>query len=295
VIVASTRAELRAARGLLPGPVVLVPTMGALHDGHRMLLRRARELAGQTGTVAVSIFVNPLQFGPDEDFDRYPRTLPDDLKICEAEQADLVFAPSVLEMYPSEQLVTVDPGPGGDILEGEFRPGFFRGVLTVVLKLFTLVRPDIAVFGQKDVQQLTLVRLMVSNFALDVEIAAVPIVRAADGLALSSRNKYLSPAERKVAPALHQALAAGEAAAGRGPRAVLDAARRVISGVPAPIDVDYIALVEAETYAPVRNDDFSGPAVLAIAARVGVTRLIDNVRVQVGTAQIGMAEHAADD
>jgi pantoate--beta-alanine ligase len=290
VIVASTRAELRAARQQLSAPVVLVPTMGALHDGHRALLRRARELAGETGTVAVSIFVNPLQFGPHEDLDRYPRTLAADLQLCEAEDVGLVFAPGVREMYPDQQLVTVDPGPAGEILEGEFRLGFFRGVLTVVLKLFSLVRPDVAVFGQKDAQQLALVRRMVADFALGIQIEAVPTVRDADGLALSSRNKYLSSSERKVAPALHQALAAGEAAAARGPRAVLDAASQLISDVPALIDVDYIALVEAGTYEPVRNDDFSGAAVLAIAARLGSTRLIDNVTVQVGTER-----DAADD
>jgi pantoate--beta-alanine ligase len=283
VIVASTRAELRAARQQLSAPVVLVPTMGALHDGHRALLRRARELAGEAGTVAVSIFVNPLQFGPHEDLDRYPRTLAADLQLCEAEHVGLVFAPGVREMYPDQQLVTVEPGPAGEILEGEFRPGFFRGVLTVVLKLFNLVRPDVAVFGQKDAQQLALVRRMVADFALGIQIEAVPTVRDADGLALSSRNKYLSSSERKVAPALHQALAAGEAAVARGPRAVLDAASQFISDVPALIDVDYIALVEAGTYEPVRNDDFSGAAVLAIAARLGSTRLIDNVTVQVGT------------
>jgi pantoate--beta-alanine ligase len=290
VIVASTRAELRAARQQLSAPVVLVPTMGALHDGHRALLRRARELAGETGTVAVSIFVNPLQFGPHEDLDRYPRTLAADLQLCEDEHVGLVFAPGVREMYPDQQLVTVEPGPAGEILEGEFRPGFFRGVLTVVLKLFNLVRPDVAVFGQKDAQQLALVRRMVADFALGIQIEAVPTVRDADGLALSSRNKYLSSSERKVAPALHQALAAGEAAAARGPRAVLDAASQLISDVPALIDVDYIALVEAGTYEPVRNDDFSGAAVLAIAARLGSTRLIDNVTVQVGTER-----DAADD
>lgn len=290
MIVASTRAELRAARQQLSAPVVLVPTMGALHDGHRALLRRARELAGETGTVAVSIFVNPLQFGPHEDLDRYPRTLAADLQLCEAEHVGLVFAPGVREMYPDQQLVTVEPGPAGEILEGEFRPGFFRGVLTVVLKLFNLVRPDVAVFGQKDAQQLALVRRMVADFALGIQIEAVPTVRDADGLALSSRNKYLSSSERKVAPALHQALAAGEAAAARGPRAVLDAASQLISDVPALIDVDYIALVEAGTYEPVRNDDFSGVAVLAIAARLGSTRLIDNVTVQVGTER-----DAADD
>lgn len=288
--VATTRAELSAARDKMPGPVVLVPTMGALHDGHRALLARAREAAGQSGTVVVSVFVNPLQFGPSEDLDRYPRTLPADLEVCEAAHVDLVFAPGADEMYPAPQQLTVDPGPAGDILEGEFRPGFFRGVLTVVLKLFSLVRPDTAVFGQKDAQQLALVRRLVADFALGIAIEAVPTVRDADGLALSSRNKYLSPSERKVAPALHQALAAGGAAAARGPRAVLDAASRFISAVPALIDVDYIALVDAETYQPVRDDDFSGATVLAIAARLGGTRLIDNVIVQVG-----MAEHAADD
>ncbi len=290
MIVATTRAELRAARDKLAGPVVLVPTMGALHDGHRALLARARQLAGPSGTVAVSIFVNPLQFGPNEDLDRYPRTLPADLAACEAAHVDVVVAPSAAEMYPGPQVVTVDPGPAGDILEGEFRPGFFRGVLTVVLKLFSLVRPDTAVFGQKDAQQLALVRRMVADFALGIEIEAVPTVRAADGLALSSRNKYLSPAERKVAPVLHRALAAGAAAATGGPPAVLGAARQILDAEGPAFSVDYLELVEGETYAPVRNDEFTGAAVLAIAARLGGTRLIDNV-----TLQVGMAEHAADD
>ena len=290
MIVATTRAELAAARDKLAGPVVLVPTMGALHDGHRALLRRARDLAGSGGTVAVSIFVNPLQFGPDEDLDRYPRTWKEDLEACEAEQADLVFAPGVSEMYPQQQVVTVDPGPAGEILEGEFRPGFFQGVLTVVLKLFSLVRPDIAVFGQKDAQQLALVRRMVADFALGIEIEGVPTVRAEDGLALSSRNKYLSPSERKVAPVLRQALAAGEAAAARGPRAVLDAAQRVLDTHEVGLAVDYLALVSAGTYGTVLNDGFSGTATLAIAARLGTTRLIDNVTLQVGTES-----DAADD
>ncbi len=283
MIVATTRAELRAARESMPAPVVLVPTMGALHDGHRALLRRARELAGRDGTVVVTIFVNPLQFGPNEDLDRYPRTLQEDLKVCAAEQVGLVFAPGPREMYPDEQLVMVDPGPAGEVLEGEFRPGFFRGVLTVVLKLFSLVRPDTAVFGQKDAQQLTLVRRMVSDFALGIEIEAVPTVRAADGLALSSRNKYLSRPERMVAPLLHEALAAGEAAATGGSRAVLNAAQGVLAKADGALTLDYLALVERGTYAPVRNNDFSGPAVLAIAARLGNTRLIDNVPVEVGT------------
>ena len=292
----STRAELKAARDKLASPVVLVPTMGALHDGHRALLRRARGLAGQTGTVAVSIFVNPLQFGPGEDLDRYPRPLPQDLETCQQEHVDLVFAPGVRDMYPAGQVVMVDPGPAGEILEGEFRPGFFRGVLTAVLKLFGLVRPDVAVFGQKDAQQLTLVRWMVADFALGIEIEAVPTVRAADGLALSSRNKYLNPAERAVATALYRSLATGAAAAG-GPGSVRDAAWRVLSAARAGADgvgltVDYLALVAGGTYATVRDDDFAfaGPAVLAVAARVGSTRLIDNVPVRFGT------EHdAADD
>jgi pantoate--beta-alanine ligase len=289
MIVATTRAELAAARDKVPSPVVLVPTMGALHDGHRALLRRAREIAGPAGTVAVSIFVNPLQFGPNEDLDRYPRTLQEDLETCAAEHVDLVFAPAVSEMYPRRQLLTVDPGPAGEILEGEFRPGFFHGVLTVVLKLFSLVRPEIAVFGQKDAQQLALVRQMAADFALGIEIEGVPTVRAADGLALSSRNKYLSAAERKVAPALRNALAAGAAAAAGGPRAVLDAASRVLEEEGSSFSVDYLALVSAGTYRPVPDNAFSGPAVLAVAARLGTTRLIDNMPVQVG-----MERHAAN-
>jgi pantoate--beta-alanine ligase len=299
MIVANTRAELAAALEKLPAPVVLVPTLGALHDGHRALLRRARELAGPGGTAAVSIFVNPLQFGPTEDLDKYPRTLDQDLIACEEERVDLVFAPSVREMYPQQQFVMVDPGPAGEILEGEFRPGFFHGVLTVVLKLFSLVRPDIAVFGQKDAQQLALVRAMSADFALGVEIEAVPTVRAADGLALSSRNKYLSEAERALAPVLHRALAAGAEAAPAGPTGVIAAAQEVLDGAArsaapgASPRVDYLALVEARSYRPVPLEsdfDFHGDAVLAIAARVGTTRLIDNVIVR-----LGAEPHAADD
>jgi len=331
MIVARTRAELKAARdnlsggtgsrppgGQLSAPIILVPTMGALHDGHRALLRRAGDLAGPGGAVAVSVFVNPLQFGPNEDLDSYPRTLDADLAACQAEGVDLVFAPAVREMYPQEQLIRVDPGPTGQILEGEFRPGFFHGVLTVVLKLFSLVRPDIAVFGQKDAQQLVLVRRMCADFGLGIEIEAVPTVRAADGLALSSRNKYLSAEERAVAPVLYRALSTGAAASAAGPAAVLAAARAVLdhatlygsvrdgtapdgAGRTQPAGpvlddavprVDYLALVDARSYAPVLLDDldFHGLAVLAIAARVGTTRLIDNVTVGFRTER-----HAADD
>ena len=285
--VAGSRAELAAARATLAAPVVLVPTMGALHKGHRALLRRARELAGPDGAVVASIFVNPLQFAPGEDLDRYPRTFDDDLAICAAEGARLVFAPTVTEMYPGEQLVTVDPGPAGRVLEGEFRPGFFAGVLTVVLKLFSLVRPDAAVFGEKDAQQLALVRRMVTDFALGVAIESVPIVRDDDGLATSSRNRYLSPSERTVALALPRALAAGREAMAQGPQGVLDAGRRVLAG--SGLDVDYLALVDPVTFQPVR-DNYSGRALLAAAARAGSTRLIDNVAVHLGTES-----DAADD
>jgi len=316
MIVANTRSELAAAREKLAGgtgrqgapggkqsPLVLVPTMGALHDGHRALLRRARELAGDGGAVTVSIFVNPLQFGPNEDLDKYPRTLDEDLAVCEAEGVDLVFAPTAAEMYPQQQLVRVDPGPTGEIFEGEFRPGFFNGVLTVVLKLFSLVRPDIAVFGQKDAQQLVLVRRMSADFGLGIEVEAVPTVRADDGLALSSRNKYLSAAERAIAPVLYRALATGAAVldgpgASGGPGAVRAAAQAVLDDADrdgtagASPRVDYLALADARSYEPVLDDDldFHGTAVLAIAARVGTTRLIDNVLVE-----FGMERHAADD
>lgn len=284
MIVAHTRAELAEARAKLPGPVVLVPTMGALHDGHRALLKRARELAGDSGSVVMSVFVNPLQFGPNEDLDRYPRTLPEDVAVAGEERADLVFAPGVSDMYPREQLIMVDPGPFGDILEGAHRPGHFKGVLTVVLKLFTLVRPDIAVFGQKDAQQLALIRRMAGDFALDVEIDGVPTVRAGDGVALSSRNKYLSDPERIVATALNKALSAGLAAAPRGPRAVLEAARAVLDGAGDALVTDYIELADFESGRSVRDDGFAGTATLAVAARVGATRLIDNVPVRFDAA-----------
>jgi pantoate--beta-alanine ligase len=269
-----TRDALARARAVLGGPVVLVPTMGALHEGHLALLRAARSLAGDGGSVVVSVFVNPLQFGPGEDLDRYPRTLDDDLVLCAKEGAALVFAPSAAEMYPAGRpSVTVDPGPVGAVLEGEFRPGFFGGVLTVVLKLFSLVRPDVAVFGEKDAQQLALVRRMVADLDLGIRIVPVPTVRDADGLATSSRNRYLAPDDRAVALALSRALRAGASSAAAGADAVLAAARSELDREPG-LSVDYLALVDPETFA-----DPVGPAVLAVAARVGATRLIDNVRI----------------
>jgi pantoate--beta-alanine ligase len=270
----STRAELAAARAGLSAPVVLVATMGALHSGHQSLLRRASEIAGPSGSVVVSIFVNPRQFGPREDLGRYPRTLDADLALCAAEGVALVFAPAVTEIYPADPQVTVDPGPLGQILEGEFRPGFFGGVLTVVLKLFSLVRPDVAVFGQKDAQQLTLVRQMSADFNLGVEVVPVPTFRDPDGLAASSRNQYLSAADRQVALALPAALRAGAARAADGPGAVLAAAQGYLGAQ--ALTFDYLVLVDPHTFQPVPAG-FAGQAVLLVAARVGTTRLIDNV------------------
>jgi pantoate--beta-alanine ligase len=284
MIIARTRAELSAARGKLSAPVVLVPTMGALHDGHRALLRHARALAGAGGAVVVSVFVNPLQFGPSEDLDRYPRDLAADLAIAEADGADLLFAPGVPDMYPQQQVVMVDPGPAGDVLEGEFRPGFFKGVLTVVLKLFMLVRPDIAVFGRKDAQQLALIRRMAADFALGIEIADVATVRAPDGLALSSRNSYLSAPERSLAPLLHRALAAGAAAAPRGPLAARETALRALRAAGDAVAIDYVEVMDERSATVVRDDGFRGTAVLACAARLGSTRLIDNVTVRFDAA-----------
>lgn len=280
--IVTTRAELAEARLKMTEPVIFAPTMGALHDGHRALLRRARELAGESGTVIVSIFVNPLQFGVAEDLKRYPRTLAADKAVCEAEHADIIFAPSLEEMYPDEQLVTVDPGPMGTILEGKFRPGHFSGMLTVVLKLFSLIRPQAALFGEKDAQQLALVRRMVEDFALGIAIEPVPTVRDSDGLALSSRNVFLNSTERAGATALPNALSAGAAAAhGGSGAAVLAAARRVLDGAGPEVHVEYVQLVEPRSYHLV-TEEYSGEAVLAVAARVGKTRLIDNVRVTIG-------------
>lgn len=283
-VLASTRAGLAAARGGLAGPVVLVPTMGALHDGHRALLRRARQLALPTGAVVVSVFVNPLQFGPGEDFGRYPRTLDRDLAVCGEEGAAVVFAPDRGQLYPAEPMVTVDPGPLGRLLEGRSRPGFFSGVLTVVLKLFQLVQPDMAVFGEKDAQQLALVRRMTADLDLGVEIVAEPTVRDSGGLAVSSRNAYLSGPERATALALSRALAAGRARAPGGRAEVLAATQAVLAAAAAadpPLRPDYLALVDPATFGEAA-DDYQGPAILLVSGTAGSTRLIDNVPLLIG-------------
>jgi pantoate--beta-alanine ligase len=261
--------------------------MGALHHGHERLLDAARTLAGPRGSVLVSIFVNPLQFGPNEDLDRYPRTLDADLALCARAGVSLVFAPSAAEMYPGgKPEVTVDPGPAGRRYEGEFRPGFFGGVLTVVLKLLVLTRPAIAVFGQKDAQQLALVRRMVTDLNLDVVIEPVPTVRDDDGLATSSRNRYLSAADRAAALALPRALQAGQARAGQGAAAVLAAAGDVLRAEPA-LAVDYVAVVDPGTFGPAGP----GPALLIAAAKAGSTRLIDNMALVLPAEGAGDAAH----
>ncbi|MEV0999774.1 pantoate--beta-alanine ligase [Nonomuraea sp. NPDC050202] len=276
LIVARGREDLvKARRG---GTVALVPTMGALHEGHRSLIRQARVRADQ---VVVSIFVNPLQFGPNEDFSRYPRTFDADLDVCRAEDVDVVFHPAAEDMYPPDRQVSVSAGEMGRIVEGAFRPGHFDGVLTVVLKLFNLVQPDLAVFGQKDAQQLALIRRMVADLDLPIEILGSPTVRESDGLALSSRNRYLSGDDRRVALALSRALRAG--AAQLTPAEVRRTARAVLDEAGPELDVDYLALVDPATFTEV-DESFEGMAVLAVAATVGSTRLIDNVTITLNPA-----------
>lgn len=281
---AHTREELAGLLGDRCGPVGLVPTMGALHEGHASLVRAARERVvrdGRSGPLVVSIFVNPLQFGAGEDLDRYPRTLEADLEVCAREGVDIVFAPGVEEVYPGgDPQVTIEPGPLAEVLEGRTRPGHFRGVLTVVAKLLGLVRPDVAVFGQKDYQQLVLVRRMVLDLNMGVEIVGAPTVREADGLALSSRNRYLDPDQREAAAALGRALRAARDNAEYGAAVALDEARAALR---APlVDLDYLvvtdpALGELPADVPPGTD-----ARILVAARVGTTRLIDNMPLVLG-------------
>lgn len=264
--VVRTRAELAACERR--GRVAVVMTMGALHEGHAALMRQARK---DNDFVVATIFVNPLQFGPNEDLARYPRTFETDLRICEAEGVDVVFAPAPEVVYPQGQpAITVDPGPLGRELEGASRPGHFAGVLTVVLKLLHLVKPDVAYFGEKDYQQLTLIRAMAADLDLDVEIVGVPTVRDGDGLALSSRNRYLSEDERMLALSLSRALRAG--ALRHTADEVLETAGSELGGV----DVDYLVLRDPA----LGPHPATGPARLLIAARVGSTRLIDNIELE---------------
>ena len=274
--IAETRAAVAAARSAARA-VAFVPTMGALHAGHAELVRVARRLAGPPGLVVVSIFVNPTQFGPGEDFDRYPRAFDADRRLCGEAGADLIFHPSAAEMYPGRPVAYVEVGELGDHLCGPSRPGHFRGVCTVVLKLLNIVRPDVSVFGAKDAQQARVLRRMVADLNVPGRLEVAPTVREADGLAMSSRNAYLSPAERAAAPGLFAALLAVRDRFARGERDVarLEAGLRAdLAAIPGAT-VGYAQVVDDETMQPLAQVD--RPALVAVAVHLGRTRLIDNL------------------
>ncbi|PZT98270.1 MAG: pantoate--beta-alanine ligase [Gordonia sp. (in: high G+C Gram-positive bacteria)] len=266
--------------------VVLVPTMGALHAGHLELVRAAKRKGD--AVVIASIFVNPLQFAAGEDLDAYPRTFDEDCDLLRAAGVELVFAPRVSDMYPTGPRTTVHPGTLGEELEGASRPTHFAGMLTVVLKLLNIAAPMEAYFGEKDYQQLVLIRQMVTDLNLDVQIVGVPTVREADGLAMSSRNRYLDPAQRELATTLSAALIAGAYAAAGGEQAILDAARGVFDLHP-DISVDYLELRGPNLEEPPARGDGR----LLVAARIGSTRLIDNVGVAIGTGFVERGENPA--
>ena len=278
-VVARSRDEIADARATLTeGEVAVVMTMGALHEGHARLIRTARERARH---VVVTIFLNPLQFGPKEDLSLYPRTFDDDLEICTREGVDVVFAPTPDVVYPDgDPGVRISAGPLGDVLEGQARPGHFDGMLTVVAKLIHLTRGDLIYFGQKDAQQLLLVRRMTRDIDFPTTVVAIPTVREEDGLAMSSRNTYLSPSDRETALVLSRTLWAGAARAEEGPSAIRRAAREVLIEEPLAL-VDYLVLVHPTTLEDV-PEWYTGEALLAVAAKVGSTRLIDNTPVLVG-------------
>jgi pantoate--beta-alanine ligase len=256
---------------------VLVPTMGALHKAHAELIRVAREHPGRNGEVVVSIFVNPLQFEPGSDYERYPRPEKADEEFCRKTGVDLLFRPNVTEMYADDRSVFVEESSLSKTLEGESRPGHFRGVCTVVAKLFNILAPDAAVFGEKDFQQLAIVRRMVRDLNFRIDIIAVPTMREDDGLACSSRNQYLNLEERKQAAVLYKALRAATNASKKSAGHVVALARKVISEAPLA-RIDYVELVDAGTLQPV---EMAGPnSVLVLAVFFGKTRLIDNIRLQ---------------
>jgi len=280
--VARTVAEYRAQRLALiaarPGSIGLVPTMGYLHEGHRSLMRRAQ---AECATVVATIFVNPTQFGPNEDFTRYPRDEARDFAICEAEGVDIVFAPSVEEMYPEGAETTVSVGPLSRILEGAARPGHFDGVATVVTKLFSIAQADRGYFGQKDAQQLMVIRRLAEDLRIPIEVVGCPIVREPDGLALSSRNVYLSPEERTQALSLSRGLRAVEAMWADGVRdaeTLRERVRREIEAEPLA-SIDYVSLADQRSLQEAQGA-VSAPALLSLAVRFGATRLIDNTLLQ---------------
>jgi len=271
--VAEARSDLRTRPDRRQG-MGFVPTMGALHAGHKRLIDLAR---GECDIVIVSIFVNPLQFDHKDDLEKYPRTLEADVDVCSASGVDVVFAPSAAEMYPSEPVCVVDVGRVADHLCGRFRPGHFRGVATVVMKLFQITQPDRAYFGEKDAQQLAVIRHLVADFNVPIDVVGVPTVREADGLALSSRNQRLQPQERRIATVLYEGLKTAQARVAGGerePARVAAAAREVIDRQPG-VKLEYLEIVEPRDMQPVER--IEGPVVAAGAIWVGGTRLIDNV------------------
>lgn len=271
--VVRTRAELHAALTVKPRPIGLVPTMGWLHEGHRALMQRAR---ASDRTTVVSIFVNPRQFGDPSDLAQYPRDEARDLEICRAERVDLVFAPTVAEVYPPGFDTRVIVGRIAEPLEGRARPGHFEGVATVVAVLFSLVGADHAYFGQKDAQQVAVIRRMAIDLAIATEVVACPTIREADGLAMSSRNVHLSPAERRAAPVVRLALLAAREAWDNGERSAAVLRTRMLAQLAEePLAaVDYVSCADARTLAEL--DELSVPALLSLAVRFGSTRLIDN-------------------
>ena len=285
MLIARTEDELRRAVGAWRAAgerIGFVPTMGALHAGHLSLVRLARGKEGRATKVVASVFVNPTQFGPNEDFSRYPRQPETDAALLAEAGCDLLFLPDVATIYPPGNATFVEPAGAAEGLEGACRPGHFRGVATVVCALFNLVRADVAVFGEKDAQQLAVIRQMVRDLHLPVEIVPGPTIREADGLAMSSRNAYLSPAERRAATVLHRSLRAAEAAVGQGERrgdAVRQRMREVLGSEPLA-RVEYAEVVDAESFQPVAA--LNGLLVLPLAVRIGGTRLIDNIRLAVG-------------
>ena len=275
--VIETCAEMMALCREVPRPLGLVPTMGALHEGHLSLTRQARS---DNATMAASIFVNPTQFGPNEDFTTYPRSMERDLELLEAQGTDLVFAPLPPEVYPEGFDTYIEPGAVAEGMEGAARPGHFRGVATVVAKLFTIARPDLAYFGQKDGQQVAVIRKMNADLNLGVDVVTMPTIREPNGLAMSSRNAYLTDEEREAAPVVYRALCAaeslwnaGERDAGRLRTAALD----LLRGEPLVSGVDYVSVVDAETMAWVGIANDTRRAMIATAVRLGSVRLIDNV------------------
>jgi len=274
MLIARTLSELREAREQLGHRLGLVPTMGALHDGHLALIKAAR--AG-SDKVAASIFVNPLQFGPNEDFSRYPRDEAGDLAKLEAAGCELVWLPAVADMYPADAATTITVGGPSEFWEGAARPGHFAGVATVVAKLFGQVRPQTAFFGEKDWQQIQVIRRMVTDLLLPVEIVPVPTVREADGLAMSSRNRFLAPAERETAPVFYAALRQAAVAIAEGAAAAGSLAQAQAKLADAGMQTDYLALVDAQTLVPLQS--LAQPARILAAARLGSVRLLDNVPV----------------